>query len=147
MEKFRQGIISAAAFSLIIFSLNAAWGGGLAPEEVIMQYYRALQNRDFPKAYRCISKEMRADKDEAKWAEIMKNLFEGGQIVIMDISVSPGTVSGQEAKVNTVITSRDISNKNGLIEYNQEYLVLEDGIWKIDRTELEDSKIIKPPLP
>jgi hypothetical protein len=67
--------------------------------------------------------------------------------VLTEISASPGPISGQEAQVTSVITSRDVFNKNGLIEYNREYMVTEDGLWKIDRTELEDSKIIKPPLP
>jgi hypothetical protein len=46
--------------------------------------------------------------------------------------------------VDTVINSKDAFNKDGMIEYNAEHLVLEDGLWKIDRTELKDSKIIEP---
>lgn len=147
MERFRWGIILAVAFSLITFPLNAAWSGGLTPEEVTLKYYQALQNRDFPGASQYISREMRADKSDKEWAESMKNLFESTKVEILEISVSPGSVSGQEAQVNSIITSRDIFNKNGLIEHNREYLVLEDGLWKLDRTELEESKIIKPQLP
>lgn len=147
MERFigqRWGIIAAVVFSLTIFSLNAAWGGGSAPQEVVLKYYHALQNKDFSGAYQYISRGMRDDKDQGQWVAFMKDLFEGGKVVITEISVTPGPVSGQEAQVNTVINSKDIFNKNGLIEYNVEHLVLEDGLWKIDRTELKDSKILEP---
>ena len=147
MKRFisqRWGIISAVVFSLIIFSLNAAWGGGVTPEEVVLKYYHALQNGDFSGAYQCISRGMRDDKDQGQWAAFMKDLFEGGKVVFTEISVTPGPISGKAAQVNTVINSKDIFNKNGLIEYNVEHLVLEDGLWKIDRTELKDSKILEP---
>ena len=151
MKRFigqRWGIVSAVVFSLIIFSLNAAWSGGLArkgglaPQDVVLKYYQALQKRDFSGAYQCISREMRDDKNQKQWVETMKAIFEGGEVVITEISVTPGPVSGQKAQVNTVINSRDSFNKYGSIEYNVEHLVLEDGLWKVDRTELKDSKII-----
>ena len=144
MKRFisqRWGIILVAVF---IFSLNTAWGGGLAPQEVVLKYYHALQKGDFSGAWQCISRGMRDDKNEGEWVAFMKDLFEGGKVVFTEISVTPGPVSGQEAQVNTVINSKDIFNKNGLIEYNVEHLILEDGLWKIDRTELKDSKILEP---
>jgi len=87
---------------------------------------------------------MLAGKDQKEWAKEMNALYEGGKVEITDISVSPGSVSGPEAQVKNVMTSKDIINKNGVVEYNVEHLVLEDGLWKIDRTELEDSKILEP---
>ena len=147
MERFigqRWGIIAAVLFSLIIFSLNAAWGTGLTPEEVVLKYYHTLQNRDFSGASQCVSRGMLAGKSQKEWAKEMKALYEGGKVEITEISVSPGSVSGQEAQVKNVMTSKDIINKNGVVEYNVEHLVLEDGLWKIDRTELEDSKILEP---
>jgi hypothetical protein len=54
-------------------------------------------------------------------------------------------VASNHGAVNSTITSKDSVNINGLIEYNREYLVLEDSSWKLDRTELEDSKILSPP--
>ena len=87
---------------------------------------------------------MRAGKEQDKWAQEIQALFERGKVAIKEISVSPGAVSDQEARVNSTITSKDLVNVNGLIEYNREYLVLEDGGWKLDRTELRDSKILDP---
>jgi len=147
MERFigqRWGIIAAWVFSLTVFSLNAAWGGGLSPQEVVLKYYRALQNKDFSGASQCISRGMLAGKDQKEWAKEMNALYEGGKVEITDISVSPGSVSGPEARVKNIMTSKDIINKLGVVEYNVEHLVLEDGLWKIDRTELEDSKILEP---
>ncbi|PJA49334.1 MAG: hypothetical protein CO171_05565 [Syntrophobacterales bacterium CG_4_9_14_3_um_filter_49_8] len=147
MERFigqRWGIVAAVLFFLAIFSLNAAWGAGLTPEEVVLKYYHALQNRDFSGASQCVSRGMLAGKSQKNWANEMKDLYEGGKVEITDISVSPGSVSGPEAQVKNVMTSKDIINKNGVVEYNVEHLVLEDGLWKIDRTELEDSKILEP---
>lgn len=140
----RWGIIAAVVvFSLTIFPLNAAWSGKLTPQAVVLKYYQAMKNKDFSGAYQCISRGMRDDKNQKQWSEFMKGLFEGGNVAITEISVTPGPISGQEAQVNTVINSKDIMNKNGLIEYNVEHLILEDGLWKIDRTELKDSKILE----
>jgi len=147
MERFigqRWGIVAAVLFFLAIFSLNAAWGAGLTPEEVVLKYYHALQNRDFSGASQCVSRGMLAGKSQKNWANEMKDLYEGGKVEITDISVSPGSVSGPEARVKNIMTSKDIINKLGVVEYNVEHLVLEDGLWKIDRTELEDSKILEP---
>ena len=120
------------------------WGESLTPQAVVLEYYHALQNRDFAQAYRYISQGMRAGKDQEKWGQEIQALFERGKVAIKEISVSPGAVSDQEARVNSTITSKDLVNVNGLIEYNREYLVLEDGGWKLDRTELRDSKILDP---
>lgn len=146
MERFIQrfNIIAAVLLSLMVFSLNAAWGGESAPKDVVQKYYTALQKRDFSTAYKCISKGMRDDKSEGEWIELMKGLFESGNVTFTGITITPGPVSGKEAQVNTVINSKDTFNKDGMIEYNLEHLVLEDGAWKIDRTELKDSKIIEP---
>ena len=127
-----------------IWVLTPVWGESLTPQAVVLEYYHALQNRDFAQAYRYISQVMRAGKDQDKWAQEIQALFERGKVAIKEISVSPGAVSDQEARVNSTITSKDLVNVNGLIEYNREYLVLEDGSWKLDRTELRDSKILDP---
>jgi hypothetical protein len=146
MERFihRLNIIAAVLLSLMVFSLNTAWGGEPAPKDVVQKYYTALQKGDFSAAYKCISKGMRDDKNEGEWVELIKGLFESGNVVFTGITITPGPVSGKEAQVNTVINSKDTFNKDGMIEYNLEHLVLEDGLWKIDRTELKDSKIIEP---
>ncbi|MFZ3207452.1 MAG: hypothetical protein WA140_01280 [Geobacteraceae bacterium] len=146
MERFihRFNIATAVMLSLVIFSLNAAWGGELAPKDVVQKYYNALQKKNFSAAYQCISKGMRDDKSEGQWVELMKELFESGNVTFTGITITPGPVSGKEAQVDTVINSKDVFNKDGMIEHNVEHLVLEDGSWKIDRTELKDSKIIEP---
>ena len=124
--------------------VTPVWGENLTPQEVVLKYYQALQNRDFAQAYRYVSQGMRAGKDQEKWAQEIQALFERGKVAIKEISVSPGAVSDQEARVNSTITSKDLVNVNGLIEYNRDYLVLEDGSWKLERTELRDSKILDP---
>ena len=116
MERFigqRWGIVAAVLFFLAIFSLNAAWGAGLTPEEVVLKYYHALQNRDFSGASQCVSRGMLAGKSQKNWANEMKDLYEGGKVEITDISVSPGSVSGPEAQVKNVMTSKDILIKMG----------------------------------
>lgn len=142
---FRQkwSMIAAVACSLLVLSLNAAWGGGPVPTEVVQKYYGALQKKDFSEAYQCISREMRDGKSEAQWADLMKGLFEVGNVVFTGAAVTPGPVSEKEAQVNSVVHSKDSFNKNGLIEHNVEHLILEDGLWKLDRTELKESKILE----
>lgn len=141
MKKIRLSITLAVTFSLIVFSLNAAWSGGLTPGEVVLKYYHALQNKDYKGASECISRKMLKDKSKEEWAETTKNMFEFGKVVITEVSVTLGPVSGQEAQVNSVMNSRDEFNKSGLIEHNRESLVLEDGLWKLDATELLDNPL------
>jgi hypothetical protein len=139
MKRFKWSITLAAAFSLIVFFLNAAWSGGLTPCEVVFKYYHALQNQDYKGASECVSREMLNGKSKEEWAETTKKMFEFGKVAITEVSATPGLVSGQEAQVNSVVNSRDACNKDGLIEHNIEHLVLEDGLWKLDETELLDS--------
>lgn len=122
--------------------VTPVWGENLTPPEVVLKYYQALQAKDFARAYSYISRGMRAGKSQAEWSRDIQNLFLGGRVQISAISVSGGQTSEQEAQVNSTITSKDLVNVNGLIEYNRDYLVLEDGSWKLERTELRDSKIL-----
>src|SRR4030042_6659258 len=138
MKRFKWSIGLAVTFFLIIFSLNAAWSDGLTPREVVLKYYHALQNKDFKGASECISRTMLNDKSKEEWAEATKKTFEFGKVVITEVSATPGPISGQTAQVNSVVTSRDAFNKDGLIERNRENLVLEDGLWKLDETELQE---------
>lgn len=132
-----------AILALLVLSFDAAWGEGLAPAEVVQKYYGALQKKDFSEAYQCISRGMRDGKSEAQWTDLIKGLFEVGDVVFAGISITPGPVSEKAAQVNSVVNSKDSFNKNGLIEHNVEHLILEDGLWKLDRTELKESKIIE----
>jgi hypothetical protein len=129
----------------ILFSIlfvSQVWGEGIPPQEVVLKYYHALQNKDFPRAYQNISPKMRAGKNQAEWVKDIQEIFIKGKVEISKISVSEVQISGQEAQVNSTITSKDLVNINGLIEYNLDHLVLEDGNWKLDYTELMDSKIL-----
>lgn len=134
---------ASAMLACSLLFLNTAWGGGPAPTEVVQKYYGALQKKDFSEAYQCISRGMRDGKSEAQWTELIKGLFEVGNVVFTEVSVTPGPVSEKKAQVNSVVNSKDSFNKNGLIEHNVEHLVLEDGLWKLDQTELKESKIIE----
>lgn len=134
---------AGAMLACSLFFMNTAWGAGLAPAEVVQKYYGALQKKDFSEAYQHISRGMRDGKSEVQWTELIKGLFEAGDVVFTEVSVTPGPVSEKEAQVNSVVNSKDSFNKNGLIEHNVEHLILEDGLWKLDRTELKESKILE----
>ncbi|MDX9787508.1 MAG: hypothetical protein RBT11_12060 [Desulfobacterales bacterium] len=136
IKGIRWRMTLVVAFSLIFVSLNAAFCSELTPSEVVLKYYHALQKKDFATALQCVSKGMRQDKSDEEWLSSMKVFIEGGDVVIMKVSATPGPISDKEAQVSSVITSKDAFNPEGVTEHNIEYLVLEEGIWKLDRTEV-----------
>jgi len=108
----------------------------LTPEEVVKRYYLALKEGDFAQAYGYISKNMRAGKSRVEWVRQISKLFKSGKVEIEEVSVSLDSISGREAVVKSQVVSKDLFNRKGIIEYNREHLIREDGHWKLDRTEL-----------
>jgi hypothetical protein len=144
MKSIRNCYIFFIQYLILSVISFFVWAEPLSPEAVVREYYQALQEKDFARAYQFISKGMRAGKDQAQWTQEIQTLFERGQVEIEKFSVSPGPISDQEAQVNSTVVSKDLINVNGVIEYNREYLVRENGCWKLDHTELIKSKIINP---
>ena len=114
-----------------------SFGEELTPQTTVSNYYNALKGSEFEKAVDYISKGMQGDKTKEQWANDCRKTFELGKATITGFSVSPGTIEGDTATVRTEIRSSDRFNPQGITENEIDYLVKEDGVWKIDRTEVE----------
>ena len=128
------------AFTIIAitssFSINISEGGGLTPEETVKRYYNASKNGNFEEAYEYISKKFNDGKNKAEWSKAWKDMFAAGQVVILETIVSPAKINKDKATVKVKNTSKDIFNPKGLVEYEIDHLSKEDGVWKIDETEV-----------
>lgn len=134
IKKFNACLIIMAMFMLIA---NVAFGEELSPAATVSQYYSLIKNGEFEQAAEYVSKTMIGDKTKKEWANEWRKMFNAGKVVILEISVSPGKIAGDEAIVQLKTRSKDRFNSQGIDEKETDYLVKEDGVWKIDRTEVE----------
>ena len=133
IKKIKACLIIMAMFMLIG---NMSFGEELSPEATVSKYYNLLKNGAFEQAAEYISKTMKGDKTKEEWANEWRKMFNVGKVVILEISVSPGTIEGDKATVQLKTRSKDSFNPHGIEENETDYLVKEDGVWKIDRTEV-----------
>ena len=71
-----------------------------------------------------------------QWAADWKKVCEVGKVEILKFSISPAKIDGDKAIVEVLLKSKDIFNPDGLEEKEIDSLVRENGIWKIDSTEV-----------
>jgi hypothetical protein len=124
-----------------IFSTkDMVFGEVLTPVATVINFYTALQNGHFEQAYGYLSSKMKGNKTKEQWAVDTKNLFESGEVVILEFKVSPAKVEGDKAMVQVWNRSKDMLNPEGLVEYETDHLTQENGVWKIDETVVSTEK-------
>lgn len=133
IKKIKVCLIIVAMVMLIG---NVTFGEDLSPAATVSKYYNALKNGEFDQAAEYISKRMRGNKTKKEWAKEWRKMFQAGKVVISEISVSPGKIEGDRATVRLKTRSKDRFNPQGVEENEIDHLIKEDGIWKIDRTEV-----------
>jgi hypothetical protein len=126
--------ITIVAFMLQFASLYAA---DLTPEEIVIGFYTAIQKGEYEKAYEFISQKMKDGKKCREWASDWQKTVDFGQVVLVDFSVESAKIEGDKAIVRSWNKSSDIFNKDGIVEHETDYLVKEDGVWKLDATEVD----------
>jgi len=113
----------------------------LTPDETVSAFYNAIKDGKYEQAYDYTSQKMKDGKDRKQWAGDWKKTVEMSQAEIFNFTVSPAKITdftdGEKATVRTEINSKDIINKDGIVETETDYLVKENGIWKIDATEVD----------
>jgi len=134
VRKTSAWLILAAMFML---AGNISWGEELSPEATVSTYYNALKNGKFEQAAEYISKNMRGDKTKEQWANEWRETFKTGNVGISEISVLAGEIEGDQATVRIKTISQDRFNPQGIEENETDYLIKEDGVWKIDQTEVD----------
>lgn len=136
MRKFAPCIIIMGVFLLS----GGCAGHDLSPERTVSNYYNAIKNSRFEEAYDYVSEGMKDGRAREKWAKDWRTIFEAGNVVIFEFSVSPAKIEGDKATVPVMNRSRCIldpkNQPEGIVEHEIDYLIKENGVWKIDRTEV-----------
>ena len=123
-------------FCTLFFITGTVCGSSSTPEAVITNYYNYIKTGNYNNAYTCITKKMSDGKTMEQWAADWKKVCEVGKVEILKISISPAKIDGDKAIVEVLLKSKDIFNPDGLEEKEIDSLVRENGIWKIDSTEV-----------
>ena len=134
-------IISIAAL-LFMGMIQVAWSGGVdyregnTPEDVVLNYFTALQNGDFSKAYDFVSDKMRDNRTREAYIKDWKNVMTSGQVEILEFGITSSKIDGNNATVEAWNVSSDVFNVLGIKENEIDRLILIDGDWKINETEV-----------
>ena len=128
--------IGTIIMALFLVGGNLSYGAELSPEATVSNYYNALKNGNFEQAAEYVSRTMRGDKTKKEWADAWRKAFEYAKVVILECSVSPAKIEGDKATVKVKNRSKDKFNSQGIVENEIDHLIKENGIWKIDETEV-----------
>ncbi len=122
--------------SMIEVAWSAEYREGNTPEDVVLNYFTALQNKDFGKAYDLVSAKMRDARTREIYIEDWKNVVTMGQVDIQEFGITSSKVDGDTAVVEAWNVTSDVFNVLGIKENEIDRLILIDGVWKIDETEV-----------
>ena len=128
--------IGAIIVAVFLVGGSVSYGAELSPEATVSNYYDALKNGNFEQAAEYVSRTMMGDKTKKEWADAWKKTFEYAKVVILECSVSPAKIEGDKATVKVKSMSKDKFNSQGLVENEIDHLIKENGVWKIDETEV-----------
>jgi len=117
---------------------GTAWASEIpnTPENVVKQYYTALQARKYDDAYDLMTPDMIEGRTKEEHAADWKNIVDMGSVILHDFGVTSVKVDGDTAKVEAWTRASDVFNKDGIIEKEIDHLKRIDGVWKLDATEV-----------
>ena len=133
MIRMRGTTIGMITLTIFLFG-SISCGVDLSPEATVSNYYNALKTGHFEQAYEYTSQKMNGGKTKEQYSEDWRKLFENGKVVILEFSVSSAKIEGDKATVRTWNRSKDMFNPDGIEEHEIDYLIKENGKWKIDET-------------
>ena len=141
----------AAFLAILIAPLPAAaeCPDGPGPAAVLSQYLEQLSTQRFEEAYSLLSRKMKADSPKEEWVGAYRDLFAELKVEVLGIEVGAPRFINEEssgcatkASVPNVLRARDLFNAAGSVEYERYSMVLESGVWKVDRQHLVEEKDI-----
>ncbi|MCK4745065.1 hypothetical protein KAS41_03310 [Candidatus Parcubacteria bacterium] len=103
---------------------------GLAPSEVYMEYYNAIQNLDVEKTMNCISKDSVKEIKETVGIDLFKeNFSKFKNIQLVNIGIPSGSMGIDDATI--IVEGTSLITREQLIRKNIKF-IKENGIWKIE---------------
>lgn len=125
---------------LFMSMIGAAWSAeyreGNTPEDVVLNYFTALQNKEFGKAYDLVSPKMRDNRTREKYIKDWKDVVTMGQVDVQEFGITSSKIDGDTAIVEAWNVTSDVFNVLGIKENEIDRLILIDGVWKINETEV-----------
>lgn len=71
-----------------------------------------------------------------EYAADWKNIVDMASVILHEYGISSVEIDGETAKVNAWTRASDVFNTDGIIEKEVDHLILTDGVWKLDATEV-----------
>jgi len=122
--------------SMIELAWSVEYREGNTPEDVVLNYFTALQNQDFGKAYDLVTLKMKDDRTRELYIKDWQNVVKTGQVEVHEFGITSSKIDGDTATVEAWNVSSDVFNVLGIKENEIDRLILIDGVWKIDETEV-----------
>ncbi len=122
---------------IVILQSGFLYAADLTPEETVTGFYNSIQSGEYEKAYDFISQKMKDGKNCKEWAADWKKTVDFGQVVLIEFGVESAKIEGDKATVRAWNKSSAIFNKDGIVEHETDHLEIEDGIWKLDVTDVD----------
>lgn len=106
------------------------------PEGVMLNYYKAIQLRDFESAYDLITPKMKGRRTRAEFVQEWNNVIKLARVQVHEFGILNSKIEGNTAVVKAWNNASDLFNPSGIIENEIDRLVRIDGVWKLDETEV-----------
>jgi len=113
-----------------------AYAAENTPEGVVNGYYAALKARKYEDAYDLLTPRMIDGRTKKEYAADWKNIVDMASVILHEYGISSVEIDGETAKVNAWTRASDVFNTDGIIEKEVDHLILTDGVWKLDATEV-----------
>ena len=105
-----------------------AYAAENTPEGVVKSYYAD--------AYDLLTPRMIDGRTKKEYAADWKNIVDMASVILHEYGISSVEIDGETAKVNAWTRASDVFNTDGIIEKEVDHLILTDGVWKLDATEV-----------
>lgn len=140
--------IMVITLCLLASVTRIGWCGGEesnTPEAVVNKYFKAMQSNDFATMYDLVSDNMKDNRTREQFIADWKNVMKMGQVDIIDGGITSSKIDGDTARVNAWSKASDVFNVFGIIEKEIDHLILVDGTWKLDVTEVLMEEVTEIP--
>lgn len=144
--------ITKMMFISLILTLSFArvgmCGGDMesnSPEAIMLIYFKAMKESDFSSMYDLVSDKMKDERTREQYVADWENVIKLAQVEIIDGGITSSEIKGDKATVNAWSKASDVFNVFGIIEKEIDHLILVDGVWKLDVTEVLMEEVTEIP--
>lgn len=116
-----------------------------SPKAVMFKYFKAMKENDFSGMYDLVSDKMKDERTREQYVADWENVMKLAQVEIIDGGITSSEIKGDKATVNAWSKASDVFNVFGIIEKEIDHLILVDGVWKLDVTEVLMEEVTEIP--